>query len=146
MEIFPELNDLKHRGENFTEDENYVLDRHIDILKMIIPKYSQAWKEGRIEVSTTPFYHPILPLIYDVKTAKARMECLPLDFEFSYPEDADAQIKGLEYISEKFGRRPVGMWPSGRFRKPEVMNLLAKTELNGRPQTRRYCTNHGGFP
>lgn len=131
MEIFPELNDLKHRGENFTEDEkNYVLDRHIDILKMIIPKYSQAWKEGRIEVSTTPFYHPILPLIYDVKTAKACMECLPLDFEFSYPEDADAQIKkGLEYISEKFGRRPVGMWPSEGSVSPEVMNLLAKNGI-----------------
>src|SRR5208337_297271 len=68
LEIFPELKRIKEKEENFTEEEkNTVLARHIDILKMIIPKYKEAQNRGQIEISTTPFYHPILPLVYDTK-------------------------------------------------------------------------------
>jgi alpha-amylase/alpha-mannosidase (GH57 family) len=131
LEIFPELNTLVEKGEDFSEKEkNLVLDRHMDILKMIIPKYKEMWEKGQIEVSTTPFYHPILPLVYDVKIAKQCKPGLNLDFEFSHPEDAEAQIrKGIDYFAEKFGRAPVGMWPSEGSVSEDVISMIARNGI-----------------
>ncbi|MFP4466181.1 MAG: hypothetical protein ACLFP1_03945 [Candidatus Goldiibacteriota bacterium] len=132
FEMFPDLNELRSKGEGFTEEEKQqVMKRHMDILALIIPKYTEAWNSGKIELSTTPFYHPILPLVYDVKTAEQCMPKMPrLDFEFSHPEDAEIQIKkGIEYFEKKMGKRPVGMWPSEGSVSPEVMELVAKNGI-----------------
>jgi len=127
--IFPDILEIKEKGENFTEEEKQqVLNRHMDIMKMVVPKYKKSWQEGKIEVSTTPFYHPILPLVTDCSVAKQCMPKMPpLDFEFSHPEDAYAQIKkGLDYFEKTFGKRPKGMWPSEGSVSEPVMNMLAQ--------------------
>ncbi|HRU40308.1 MAG TPA: glycoside hydrolase family 57 protein, partial [Candidatus Goldiibacteriota bacterium] len=113
--------------EEFTEEEKrLVITRHLDIIKMIVPKYREMQEKGSIELSTTPFYHPILPLLCDTDIAK---QCLPgfnPDFKFSHPEDAEAQVrKGLDYFNEKFGKRPQGMWPSEGSVSGQVVEMLA---------------------
>lgn len=54
---------------------------------------------GQIEISVSPFYHPILPLIYDNYKAK---ECMPEaklpQYQFKAPEDAEIQIKKSHYL------------------------------------------------
>ncbi len=130
--MFPDLLEIKQKGENFSEEEKQqVLNRHMDIIKMVVPKYKKSWQEGRIEVSTTPFYHPILPLVTDCSVAKKCMPKMPpLDFEFSHPEDAFAQIKkGLDYFEKTFGQRPAGMWPSEGSVSEPVMEMLAKNGI-----------------
>ncbi len=128
FEIFPDLNRLLEKGENFTEeDKKIVLELQLEILKLIIPEYKNAWNDGRIELSTSPFYHPILPLIYNTDTAKKCMPGIQLDFNFSHPEDAELQIKkSVDYFKEKFGKQPVGIWPSEGSVSREVVNIFAK--------------------
>jgi alpha-amylase/alpha-mannosidase (GH57 family) len=128
IEMFPELKKLKNRGENFTEEEKkYVIKTHLDIIKMIIPKYREMQEKGRVELSTTPFYHPILPLVYDTDTAKKCMPGIKLDFRFSQPEDVEAQVKkGIEYFKEKIGMAPAGMWPSEGSVSEEAVSIMAK--------------------
>lgn len=69
---------------------------------------------GQIEISTTPFYHPILPLLCDTNSAHEAMPELSLpEKRFSAPGHAVEQVKrGLQFIEERFGNRPKGMWPS----------------------------------
>jgi len=128
FEIFPDLNGIIEKGENFTEGEkNYVLETHLKILQMIIPEYKKAWEENRIEITTTPFYHPILPLIYNTDVAKECMPKLELDFNFSHPEDAEAQIKkSCDYFKQKFDKTPAGIWPSEGAVSMDVIDLFVK--------------------
>ncbi len=132
FEMFPELNILLEKGENFTEEEKrIVLETHLKILKLIIPEYKNAWDENRIELSTTPFYHPILPLIYNTDIAKECMPKIQLDFNFSHPEDAEIQIrKACDYFKEKFGKQPNGIWPSEGSVSKDIVNMFARNGFN----------------
>jgi alpha-amylase/alpha-mannosidase (GH57 family) len=132
LKMFPELKKIKDKGENFNEDEkNYIIKSHIEIMKLIIPKYREMHEKGQIEISTTPFYHPILPLIYNTDIARQCMPKMPrLDFNFSHPEDADAQIsKAVSYFIRKFGAAPTGMWPSEGSVSEEALGLIAKNGI-----------------
>src|SRR5437773_137208 len=64
--LYPELAELKRKGRHFTEAEkNRVLDIHLEIMGLVLGKYRTAEERGQIELTTTPFFHPILPLVYD---------------------------------------------------------------------------------
>lgn len=128
FDIFADLNGIIEKGENFTEEEKkYVLETHLKILGLIIPEYKKAWEKGQIELSTTPFYHPILPLIYNTDTAKQCMPQIQLDFNFTHPEDAEIQIKkARDYFGDKFRRVPSGIWPSEGSVSNDVVNIIAK--------------------
>lgn len=131
MDMYPELDRLKKKAELFTEEEvKYVIQQQLEIMKLIIPKYKQLQDRGQIEISTTPFYHPILPLLCNSDSAKISMPGLSLDFNYSHADDADMQIKkAITYYIEKFGKVPSGMWPSEGSVSPEVMGILAKNGI-----------------
>ncbi|TFH53239.1 MAG: hypothetical protein E4G91_11750, partial [Candidatus Zixiibacteriota bacterium] len=66
-----------------------------------------------VEVITTPFYHPILPLLIDSDIAKVCQPNDALPSRFAYPADATAQVvKGIDYYRETFAANPQGMWPA----------------------------------
>jgi alpha-amylase/alpha-mannosidase (GH57 family) len=71
-------------------------------------------ESGQVEVLTTPFYHPILPLLYDTDLAAEGQPAAALpDPAFSYPEDVETQIAlAVEFYTRTFGQAPRGMWPS----------------------------------
>ena len=102
------------KGRKFTEeDKAFVLARHISMMRAIIPKYREAADAGRIELTTTPFYHPILPLLIDTEIALTAMPDNRQDFRFTRPEDAKEQVaRAVAYFEEKFGFKPRGMWPA----------------------------------
>ena len=109
------LSGLIEKGREYTEEEKEsLIDKQFAILRNIIPKYRELSAKGRIELSASPFYHPILPLLWDTNTAKAPTPDIRLPKRrFSFPEDAKAQLKmALDYFEKVFGRRPSGMWPS----------------------------------
>ena len=65
-----ELKYLTRKARFFDEDDKkVVLEKQIDVLREIIPTYRDYQKKGQIEISTSPFYHPILPLLYGTKIA-----------------------------------------------------------------------------
>lgn len=128
----PFLNDLQQKGKNFTEEEKMLLlDKHFEIIKRIVPSYKEMALSGQIELSVSPFYHPILPLIYD--NYKAR-ECMPHavlpQHNFRAPEDAEAQITmAINYFEDMFGFKPKGIWPSEGSVSEEVIQLIAKSGI-----------------
>ena len=82
---------------------------------------------GRIELSVSPFYHPILPLICDTNIARVALPEITLPKNrFSHPEDARRQIRmGIEYFEKVFGYRPAGMWPSEGSVSDEALKLIS---------------------
>lgn len=102
------------KERNFSEqDKKEILDIQMKILKAIIPVHKDLQNKGQIEVITTPYYHPILPLIYDTESAREAMPNAVLPDRFSWPEDADWHVKkAVEKYAEIFGSAPRGMWPA----------------------------------
>ncbi len=104
---------LKDRG--YTESEKLaLLERQRDILAQIVPVYKRLQEKDQIELSTSPFYHPILPLLCDTDIAKMATPHAPLPLRrFTHPEDAIVQVKrAVAFHADAFGRPPRGMWPS----------------------------------
>ncbi|HET6514925.1 MAG TPA: glycoside hydrolase family 57 protein [Thermodesulfovibrionales bacterium] len=111
----PFLRELVAKGRDYTEEEkDRLIERQMSILKEIIPKYRELSQRGQIELSTTPFYHPILPLLWNTDIARDPTPDVRLPRKrFSFPEDAKQQIRmALDYFEKIFDRRPSGMWPS----------------------------------
>lgn len=124
----PFLKDMVRKGCGFSEEEKQaVLAKHREIMAMIIPEYRRLAAMGRIELTTTPFYHPILPLLVDTDLARIATPDIRLPINrFSQPEDARAQIeRAIAYHERFFGSRPEGMWPSEGSVAEEVLPLLA---------------------
>ncbi len=128
---FPELAELIAKGKGFTEQEkNRVLDIHHEIIATLLDLYRDAQGENRIEVTTTPFFHPIMPLVYDTDFAKRCMPGRALPQRFSAPEDV---LKHLELAQEQhervFGRKAEGLWPSEGSVAPELIPLFQKVGI-----------------
>ncbi len=120
---------LLDKGRGFNEEEKQsLLDVHRQLISNVIPEYVRRWERGQIEISTTPFYHPILPLIYDTDLAKRCMPGVRLPRRFSYPQDASAHLEqAAEYCKKSLGRAPRGLWPSEGGVAPEIVPLMAKS-------------------
>lgn len=111
----PFLKGLIEKGANFTEeDKKALLAKQKEIMQVIIPKYRELYQKGQIEISTTPFYHPILPVLLDARSAKKALPQLSLpELDINWPEDVKAQLYlATEYFTKTFGQPPKGMWPS----------------------------------
>ncbi len=125
---YPVFSDLVAKGENFTAaDKERLFATQLEVLQAIIPLYKRLHIEGRIELSVTPYYHPILPLLCDIKTAQTAMPRATLPTTgFRHPEDARAQIKrGISYFRDIFGFTPTGMWPSEGSVSNETLTIIA---------------------
>jgi alpha-amylase/alpha-mannosidase (GH57 family) len=111
----PNIAALIKKGSGYSlEDQAYVIARERALLGEVLPAHAAAAQQGRIEISTSPFYHPILPLVCDTNTGAVSSPGLPLpQNRFRHPEDGREQLRrGLELHQEVFGVRPVGVWPS----------------------------------
>jgi len=110
-----EVAELIRKERNYTlEDQRFVIAREREILDKVLPAHAAAAQKGSIEISTSPFYHPILPLVCDTNIGAVSSPGLPLpQNRFQRPEDARDQIRrGLDLHEKVFGIRPEGMWPS----------------------------------
>ena len=106
---------LVGKGRQYSlEDQDFVIGQEKRLLGKVLPAHAEAAKKGSIEISTTPFYHPILPLVCDTNSGAVSSPGLPLPQQrFRHPEDAREQIqRGLDLHEQVFGMRPKGMWPS----------------------------------
>lgn len=124
---------LINKGHYFTEDEKLkLIEKQHDILKMIIPEYRKMQDKGIIELSTSPYYHPIVPLLCDTESAKESMPWAVLpNSRFIHPEDAAEQIRrAISFHEIIFGRKPLGMWPSEGGVSEEAVSLMARYGIN----------------
>ncbi|MCL2390511.1 MAG: glycoside hydrolase family 57 protein [Endomicrobia bacterium] len=122
------IDGLYNKGRDFTEDEkNELVRKQLEICGKIVQKHKEAQDRGQIEVSITPFYHPILPLLCDTNAAHQATPNMALPAKrFSHTEDAVWQInKAVKYYEEVFGHKPKGMWPSEGSISNEAASLIA---------------------
>jgi alpha-amylase/alpha-mannosidase (GH57 family) len=106
---------LVQKGSRFTEDDKALLaEIEREILNRVVPEYRDAADRGQIEISTSPFYHPILPLLCDTDVYLRTHPDSPMPrHRFARPDDAAAQLERAAALHERlFGRRPTGLWPS----------------------------------
>jgi alpha-amylase/alpha-mannosidase (GH57 family) len=106
---------LANKGKEFTEKDKAALKaKQLELLGLVLPEYRAVAQTGQIELSTTPFYHPILPLICDSDIARVANPGTPLPRRaYRHPEDAREQLRrAREYHERVFGAKPAGLWPS----------------------------------
>ncbi|MGH9574889.1 MAG: glycoside hydrolase family 57 protein [Candidatus Acidiferrales bacterium] len=111
----PAVRGLSDKGSGFTEDDKTILlDKQHELLAAVLPEYRLAAARGQIEISTTPYYHPILPLLCDSDIASVANPHTPRPAPaFRYPEDAREQLaRAVAYHERVFGQKPAGLWPS----------------------------------
>jgi alpha-amylase/alpha-mannosidase (GH57 family) len=127
LESIDELAALWNKQANYTLAERQrVIQIQRDIIKNIIPAYKVLQNdEQRIEVTTTPYYHPILPLLIDTQSARESMPNARLPQErYQHPEDAEWQLKAaVDCYTRCFDRPPSGLWPSEQSISPAVSEL-----------------------
>lgn len=110
----PWIRSLINKKGHFTFEEfQSLITFEYGIMQDIIPLYRRLMERGQIEISTTPFYHPILPILLnpdDVKTALPHQAMPDIG---NFREEAIAQVKSaIDFYSSRFGCKPKGMWPA----------------------------------
>lgn len=144
-----------------------VLDKGLQLVQSVVQRHRDARTQGNLEVITTPFYHPILPLLIDLDSARESPgnTNLPLPTNNTlWTEDAQAQIdKGVLDYTNRFGDAPRGMWPSEESVSKAVIplmdnagvewfvsdqhvlqNSLSVSELSPEQQYQMYKTTYNG--
>jgi alpha-amylase/alpha-mannosidase (GH57 family) len=125
----PVVSALAEKGKEYTEKDKSALQaKHIEMLGMVLPAYREAAQRGQIELSTTPFYHPILPLLCDSDIARVASPGTPLPRRaYRHPEDAREQLqRAREYHERVFGTKPVGLWPSEGSVSDQALTIAAE--------------------
>ena len=129
FERYPELKLLWDKQRGYTKDDRVrIIEIQKQIIREIIPAYKKYINEGRIELTTSPYYHSILPILIDLKTSlKSVITTEGLPQSLGMYDDAKYQVRSaLDRIEEIFGVRPKGMWPPELCLGPKTLNLLAK--------------------
>ena len=128
----PPIAELIKKGRGFTRaDQEAMLALESRILAAVVPAYRAASERGGVELSTTPFYHPILPLLCDTNNGRVSSPGLPLPRRrFLQTNDALEQMRrAVELHAKTFGKSPAGMWPSEGSVSNEVLGLVRQVGL-----------------
>lgn len=128
---YPQLVTLRRKDRGFTEEEKQVvLALQLQAVEEIIPLYRQLAAAGQVELTTSPFYHPILPLVIDTDLARRARPDLPLPPRFQAPADAQAQLRNAVALhTDLLGARPSGLWPSEGSVCPEMIPFVKEAGL-----------------
>ena len=124
----PVVSRLANKGKEFSEQDKAALKaKQLEVLAMVLPEYGKVARTGQIELSTTPYYHPILPLICDSDVARVANPGTPLPRRaYRHPEDAREQLRRAREFHERvFGSKPVGLWPSEGSVSDQALTLAA---------------------
>ena len=123
---------LVEKGRGFTEADKATLRAvELEILRRVVPEYREASDRGQVELSTSPFYHPILPLLCDTDIYLRTHPHSRMPRErFHHPQDALEQLTRAVALHERlFGRRPAGIWPSEGSVSDAMVPLVEKAGL-----------------
>ncbi|HLG28667.1 MAG TPA: glycoside hydrolase family 57 protein [Candidatus Brocadiales bacterium] len=126
------LKGLFAKGADFSEeDKKTVLAKELEIMQKIIPYYKRMHDAGQIELTTSPLYHPILPLLCDARRAREALPHIRLPGKMvSAKEDAKVQVERAILMHERFfGSKPLGMWPSEGAVSDDIIPMLAQAGI-----------------
>jgi alpha-amylase/alpha-mannosidase (GH57 family) len=122
---------LVDKGRDFAEaDKAVVLDEHARLVAEVIPLHRRLQDAGQIEVTMTPFFHPILPLLLDSDLAAVAVPDIELPPRYTYGFDAVEQVNlGVDFYTETFGQAPQGMWPAEGSVAQGIVGMVARAGI-----------------
>lgn len=128
---YPLVVRLMQKGEGYTyQDRKGLLDLIGKLVTNVIPRYRKLAKTGQIEISATPHYHPLAPLMIDFASAREAMPDVALPKSTSYPGGRErvAQhiVKAKKSHTERFGTEPKGMWPAEGSISDATLQVMAE--------------------
>jgi len=127
----PRVQVLMDKGQGFDmEDRRTLLGIIGEILETVLPRYRALADEGRVELAFSPYAHPIVPLLLDLRAAREALPEAPLPAARAYPGGEERVRwhlqRGLEVFERHFGRSPVGCWPSEGGLSSATVRLLSE--------------------
>jgi len=149
---------LSAKGAGFTEEEKQALrKKQHELMNAVLPEYRLAAERKQIEISTTPYYHPILPLLCDTDVARISNPHTPLPHpSFRFPDDAREQLARARAFHERvFGRAPAGLWPSEGSVSDQALEIAMELGFRwfatdegvlGRTRNVGFWRDAGGYP
>ncbi|MBE7461755.1 MAG: glycoside hydrolase [Zoogloeaceae bacterium] len=145
----PALAELMSKGEGFTfQDRQRLMALMGEILRGLIPRYRALAERGQIELSATPYSHPLAPLLLDLASAREAQPDLPLPHAHYYPggrSRVEAQIAAAaDSHARRFGTRPAGMWPAEGAVSAALLQLLADGGCRWAASSQGVLANSGG--
>jgi alpha-amylase/alpha-mannosidase (GH57 family) len=122
-----ELKELIRKGRDYSlADQELMIRKQRESLAAVLPVYRDFASRGQIEIATTPFYHPILPLLCDSDIAAVSRPGVTLPSRFQYPQDALTQLeRARTYMQDMLGVMPTGLWPSEGSVSDEALAMAA---------------------
>ncbi len=127
----PQIQALIDKGINFNQHDRHTLLRLIgELCDNVIGRYRTLAEQGRIELSVTPYAHPIMPLLLDIHSAREALPETSLPLADHYPGGEERVVwhieKGLAVFEQHFGFRPAGCWPSEGSISEATVRLLGE--------------------
>ncbi|MGD1938214.1 MAG: glycoside hydrolase [Cyanophyceae cyanobacterium] len=125
----PEIAAWLEQDRGFSlSDRQEIWEKQRQILARILPQHKKMQDAGQLEVITTPYTHPILPLLADTDAGRVAVPQMDLpEQQFSYPEDIPRHLdKAVEMYRDRFGKEPVGLWPSEQSVSPAMLKPVAE--------------------
>ena len=117
------------KDRDFSEDEKIALLKVLfGKIKYLFEYYKKLHESGRIEVSMTPYYHPIFPLLLDIRSAKESKKDIALPQNYvSLRDDAFWHLKqGVEEFEKFFHTKPFGVWPAEGSVSSEALEIFGE--------------------
>ena len=119
------------KGSHFSDKDRRDLFILVgELIADLIPRYKALQKRGQIEISSTPHYHPILPLLLDFKSTLDAMPNATLPLNLQYDGGEARAINHLQQAQashkRRFGIEPIGMWPAEGAVSKDSLLLMAK--------------------
>jgi alpha-amylase/alpha-mannosidase (GH57 family) len=125
----PEIAAWLKQDRGFTlSDRQRIYSKQRDILKRIIPQHKKMQESGQLEVITTPYTHPIMPLLADTDAGRVAVPGMALpENRFQWAEDIPRHLrKAKEMYVDRFGKAPRGLWPSEQSVSPAVLPYISE--------------------
>jgi alpha-amylase/alpha-mannosidase (GH57 family) len=117
------------RGRGFSlNDREKIYAKQREIISRIIPQHKKMQEAGQLEVTTTPYTHPILPLLADTNAGRVAVPQMALpESRFQWAEDIPRHLrKAWDMYLERFDREPRGLWPSEQSVSPTILPYISK--------------------
>ena len=124
------IKSLMKKARHFSlHDRQSLIEVIQELISGVIPRYRKLAEEGRVELSMSPYAHPIVPLLIDFKSTEQAMPDVDLPLAIEYPQGLDRcrwhMQKGIEVFKHYFGFAPQGCWPSEGSISAETIELIA---------------------
>ncbi len=125
------LSELIEKDRGFTEAEKEaLLEQQIDLMQHVVPLYRELHLRGQVELTVTPMYHPILPLVIDTEAARRATPDRPVPQRFRALDDAIEHVRQARTIAREFlGVDVDGMWPAEGSVSPEALEIFETEEV-----------------